>query len=182
MAYTLIDEKRNIWGCRLGDLTFDIAMKYSAKFGPTRTLKDLNAQIEFNTGRIILNMDNSRYTQNRFNAIAFLEANKAEREAMIKSNPDDPFFKCMQEIVDAREALWIKEITRNYIVCDKNYEPNDFIIDRLVRSNPNAFHALYEYGFIQGKRAERTRRKAKNKQAEENKKAPATDQSAQGAN
>lgn len=165
MSYTLIDEKRNIWGCKLEDLTFDIAMEYSAKFGPTRTLKDLNAQVEFNTGRIILNMDNSRYTQNRFNAIAFLEADKDEREAMIRSNPGDSFLKCMQEIVDAREALWAKEITSNYIVCDQNYEPNNFIIDRIVKQNPRALEALYEYGFIQGKRAERARRKKANKKS-----------------
>ena len=159
MSYELIDEKRNIWGCRLGDLTFDIAMEYSANFGPTRTLKDLNAKVEFNTGRIVLNMDNSRYTQNRFNAITFLEADKDEREAMIRSNPEDDFLKGMQRIADAREALWAKEITNNYIVCDQNYEPNPFILDRIAKQNPRALAALYEYGFIQGKRAERARRK-----------------------
>lgn len=160
MAYTLIDEKRNIWGCRLGDLSFDTAKEYLEIYGETRTLKDLNAYVEIETGRIILNMDNSRYMQNVFDAIAFLEADKAKRDAMIECKPEnEKFLRCMRKALAIREALYFKRITKNYPVWDDNYEPNEVVIDHLVKSNPRAFYALYEYGFIQGKRAERARKK-----------------------
>ena len=162
--YEVIDKRLNIKACSTNDLTYDDIQSPLKAFYGKRILNNMTVFCRSSTGEIIVNKDNQHFEDVLEVVTKYLGADDVKREEykfILRSN----FTKDIIDIVDI--ALEYRKKIDFIDMLDHNEVPIEFIPTELCFSAINRFKwglddlsiALYKYGFIQGKRAERKRRK-----------------------
>lgn len=78
MSYLLIDEKENIWSCKLEDLTIGLAESFIHQFKGDK-LGTLTLFYDSINDRVVLNSDNPNYAYNLKLVTNYLKATKTKR-------------------------------------------------------------------------------------------------------
>lgn len=160
MAYKLLDEKRNIWGCRLEEIPFSRLRHITDTWGddPVNSITFFGE----NDGRIIMNMSHKDFTDNLETFKVFLDASEKTKRIICNEYPENENFMVLQEVVHRREALEIQDLVDfNFTSSKASYSYPNYYFMKLIERKPGRMPLsyMYIYGYIQGKRAERARRK-----------------------
>lgn len=165
MAYTLIDEKRNIWGCRLEQLPFSKLKHITDTWGddPVNSIVFFGEKEDDGDDiRIVMNMSSEDFENDLGVFQVFMDASKRTRAAILDEYPDSEYLHALNEVLFKREALKISRIIKyNTHVNIKGFiSPHRGYFD-LLKKEPFAvaLYRAYTYGFALGKKSERARRK-----------------------
>lgn len=163
MKYKDIDEKKGISCCRLNDLiTKQVAVS------PERESTVISSLILFydpEGQKIVLNRDNPNYNLYLTLAEKYLVASPEKRRELaekIKSEDLKEAIRILDVAIEERESAKILSIIDKMPAFAKEYGLNVRVLATLWRKNPDpliCLHQAFAYGFIQGKRMERARRK-----------------------
>ena len=159
MTYTPISEKHNIWSCAVDELTIEDAENIVA-VPSGGTLKTAVGFVNTENGKLILNSEHEDYYTTADQAFVFFERSKDEQREFVKQNPDALVSRAHRIRVGIHDAYIVKyeKMLRG---VDLDFIDHEETEERLLLDGKKVPLWQFRYGFIQGKRAERARRKKK---------------------
>ena len=176
MSYELINQELNLWSCSISDLTMEQVNCFLGQWSKDSTISSLTVFYEPSDDKIVINKDLTGFNTYIKLILGYFSLSEDERQ-YYKNNIDTLDFEVetskrnISDFIDVidtalivrkmREVrkLLVKQSCRSYKI--KEF---DFLMNRREH---RAFIPvdLYNYGYIEGIRAERARRKAKQKGA-----------------
>ena len=160
MSYQIVNEKLNIATCSLSDLTIEQATGFLKQWEYGAKLKELTLFFEHDTGRLVLNKDNPQYNTYLELAEGYLVLDEAQRVKKRKQARE-----CLRETIyvldnclEARQFLDVKTaMEKTADACQYGYALRRIRCE--AADEIDLLSKAYSYGLIQGKRAERTKRR-----------------------
>lgn len=162
MKYQIVNEELQIASCSIADLTMEQVQHFLKQWHPGDSIGTLTLFFENETGLLVLNRDNKSYEIYKDIAEAFLKANKDEQKEIIEKAPKgiEETFLVLNNCIKRRTiGEEISRAGKGVISC------NDAEVLREIYSmysNEDKIIALakaFNYGMMQGKRAERAKKK-----------------------
>lgn len=162
MAYKMENEELQIASCGIADLTEEQVQLFTEQWGDGSGIDTLVLFYEKNTGLLVLNRDNEKYEIYKEIAEAFLLTSKSGRRELMKKAPDG--MRETLRILDSciRDRTLIRDVFRakKGIILDDDLDVLGEIYSR-CKDGEFAISLIcaFNYGVMQGKRAERLRKK-----------------------
>ncbi len=159
MAYEVINEDLNIKACSIGDLTMQQVQHFLRQWKEGSNIGALTLFYELDTGAVVLNRDNKDYSLYYDITESYLAISENGRKELMEKAPESlrGTLKVLENCVKYRTIG--KEIS----IARMNFVHN---ADRPVlheiakeRDVMTATILAFRYGVMQGKRAERDRRR-----------------------
>lgn len=160
MKYQMVNEELQIASCSIADLTAKQAQQFTEQWGEDASLGTLTLFYEPSNGLLVLNRDNKHYNKYKDIAECYLSGNDKQRKELRNKAPES-----MQETLQvletcANSVFAKKEIfrARNNFIRD---ETSRKVVEEIIRNyDPYVIGMMaFRYGMMQGKRAERARKK-----------------------
>lgn len=158
MKYKKVNEELRIFSCELSDLTSEQAEHFLRLWEDGATLGMLSLFYDPEEDALVLNRSNRKFSEYLEMAEFVLSANEEELDIFEKSLPDstkETFYvikncKHKRNIKKEIQIIWKQEI-----ICSDT--PEAEVLKKLASDNDSIalLSLVYNYGFIQGKRAER---------------------------
>lgn len=178
MAFEVIDKKLRIYSCSIGDLTVDQAVSMLALWEKGAQISSLTCFYDASRCGIVLNRDNRDFDMYCKMAKAYLGADEKKRNRLDKKLHGFSNKSVLEVLQVFKHALSHREIDmelfilRNFDFDEAGFYMHPEIRKRIKEKNKGDVNfgmdscilEGYEYGFIQGKRAERARRKRRAKE------------------
>lgn len=174
MSYELINEDLGVYSCNILDLTLEEACYFTELWNDGSSIESLTV---FNDtdGRIVINKDHKQFETFKKMVLDYMQLTEEEREeieASIKSESIKSIFRIIDNVLKYRER---KKEDEEFAYLKKMLEQQSYFwdanktIQRLYNSYEPGLECfglcnIYNYGVIQGKRAERAK-KARSSQA-----------------
>lgn len=161
MAYKVINGKLGIKSCSVSDLTAKQVNNFLSQWEDGEKIGSLTFFYEKDTGCIVLNHDHENYEDNLFLTETYLSASTEVRKKMLNDSTlagSKESLQVLQNAVDQRKVkVWLKRI--GHLVP----EFSDPVLRAIYKEDDDMFRIwkAYQYGVMQGKCQERTRRKQK---------------------
>lgn len=161
MAYKVINEKLGIKSCSVSDLTAKQVNNFLSQWEDGAKIGSLTLFYEKDTGYVVLNQDHANYEKSLLLTETYLSATTEVREKMLNDSVLAGLkesIQVLQNAVDQRKVkVWLKRI--GYLVP----EFSDPVLRAIYKEDDGMFRIwkAYQYGVMQGKRQERTRKKQK---------------------
>ena len=162
MAYKMENEELQIVSCVIADLTEEQVQLFTEQWGDGSGIDTLVLFYEKNTGLLVLNRDNEKYEMYKEIAEAFLLTSKSGRRELMKKAPDG--MRETLRILDSciRDRTLMQDVFRakKGIILDNDLDVLGEIYSR-CKDREFAISLIYafNYGVMQGKRAERAKKK-----------------------
>lgn len=165
MAYELINEELNIWSCCIADLTMEQVNSFlsqwekGAKIGTLTVFKE---EYEPGNWRLVINRDCEIYDKIARFAPRYLQASEEKRgELYDKFTVHKSMLQVMNNYLKDRENAKIMEILKYQIeaIPDEYFMTYSLSQKLGEKDRFTGIVKAFEYGFIQGKRCERKRRR-----------------------
>ncbi len=162
MAYKMENEELQIASCSIADLTEEQVQIFTEQWGDGSGIETLVLFYEKETGLLVLNRDNEKYEMYKEIAEAFLSISKSGRREFMEKAPDG--MKETLHILDSciRDRVLMQDVFRakKGIILDDDMDVLGEIYSRCKDGEfaISLMHA-FNYGIMQGKRAERLRKK-----------------------
>jgi len=160
MKYQMENEELQIASCSIADLTVKQAQQFTEQWGEGARLGTLTLFYDPNNGLLVLNRDNKYYDKYKGIAECYLLGNDEQRKELRDNAP-----KSTQETLQVLEACICDRTAKKEIFrAKKNFtrdETSREVVKKIIRDyEPHAIGMIaFRYGMMQGKRAERARRK-----------------------
>lgn len=158
--YEIIDESLKINACNISDLTLKQVQQFLGCWNDSSSISKLTLFAE-NDGTIVLNKDSRDYDFYRKLAKSYISST-LERRKEIKARCDialEETFAVMDAALRQRRTMREMEILGRHKMPDAEYvEMIDCIIKKRGAGVLGAIQ-VFTYGFMQGKRVERARKK-----------------------
>jgi hypothetical protein len=183
MSYEIINENLGVYSCNVSDLTLEQTKHFLELWNDGSTIGSVTVFFD-NTGRIVLNKDHKKFEAYREITVDYLILPTDQRE-LLRDSMKAKKAKSIIEVLNVLDSALIyrhkitedkakvesfepikKILGHSYVPCDKELD----MIDMIYTNSYDRYMArldLYNYAFIQGKRAERARRKKGLKKVEE---------------
>ena len=161
MGYQIVNEKLNIAACSLSDLTIEQAAHFLKQWKYGAKLKELTLFFEHDTGLLVLNKDNPQYNTYLELAEGYMTLDEAQRVKLRKQAPES----LRETIYVLDKCLEVRQFLKIKMAMEKTADAcqYDYALSRIRCEAGDEIELLskaYSYGLIQGKRAERARRKS----------------------
>lgn len=165
MSYEVVNEKLGIMSCCIEDLTAKQIDSFYAKLGENMKIETLAVFYDSEGQNVVLNRNNPQYDSYLQFTEAYLEADPESRVEAVKMLKSERL-KSISEVLDV--AIEERDCTKMMLILGKTpvsifrYGLNGKIFKELIQKEPDRIWNMYQafvYGVIQGKRAERKRRK-----------------------
>ena len=171
MSYKIVNEELRIQSCNIEDLSEETKKLFVEQFedAPIEILTLFYNPV---TDIVILNRDNKGYELYEFAAVTYLEGDSELRAAMKEQAKGilDSTIELLEKVVSRREQLKIDKEAEKLIRLLGKQSMNIYINNiemleafrRINKKANNSFLAYYNtfmYGYIQGIRSERARKK-----------------------
>lgn len=175
MSYEIINENLGVYSCNVSDLTLEQTKHFLELWNDGSTIGSVTVFFD-NTGRIVINKDHKKFEAYREIIVDYLILPTDQRE-LLRDLAKAKKAKSIIEVFNVLDSALIyrhkiaedkakvelfepikKILEHSYVPCDKELD----MIDLIYTNSYDRYMArldLYQYGFIQGKRAERARRK-----------------------
>lgn len=161
MSYEIIDKKLKIEACNIGDLTLDQMNGFLRLWDDGSTIDTLTLFLK-KDGTVVLNKDNKNYGFYKELVFKFLKSNDDEKEILCEK-----MSKCCSETLKVfHRACSIRKTDELFRILDYNFaivEGVSFdVLEKILCSYGGegyGLHKIFTLGYIEGKRAERARRK-----------------------
>ncbi len=161
MKYQIVNEELQIASCSIADLTVKQAQQFTEQWGEGASLGTLTLFYERNGGLLVLNRDNPHFENYKNIAEDYLSSSDGQRKALRERAPES-----MQETLQVLEAC----VSDRTIYGDIRKAKQNFIsngdrkvIDEMMRTDRDCLQLAvmnaFCYGMMQGKRAERAKKK-----------------------
>ena len=166
MKYEIVNEKLNIKACTIGDLTFEQVRSFLEARNDGSSISTLTAFIDEEDEALVLNKDDKRYDLYLAMCEKYLSTTDEKRTNFREKSKDNPHFNTvclLDKLIEMRRVGEIMKMLGNQKEKYADYPKHVF--DGIIKKydfSDERFHMwkAYTYGIIQGKRAERARRKA----------------------
>lgn len=163
--YKIIDEKLHLASCSIADLTIQQVTSFLEQWEHGAHIGGLTLFFDATENLVVLNRDNKNYATYLSIAQEYLKADSEDREKFADEAPDG-LKETIQVLEHASQHIRMqnkyKIIASHHPVVMADSEAGKFI-DFLLKRHSDlpviAMSCIYNYGVIQGKRAERARRK-----------------------
>jgi hypothetical protein len=174
MSYEAINQQLGVYSCSIADLTMDQVSSFLGQWNDGSSIGSLTAFYD-NSGNIVINKDRKNYEKLRDFVTAYMEATEEGKNKVIeafKVNGANSVITVIDNALlyrswlaekKAEDDLWKstkKMLGKQYIPGEKELD----LIDKIYSEARDMFSArvdIYNYAFIQGKKAERSRKKTK---------------------
>lgn len=160
MSYEIINEELKIAACNIGDLTLRMTQAILKNWPEGISIEELTLFSDNASGYLVLNKDFELYDLLLATAERFLVANAEERKEIRDKAPE-----CFESAIGVMRRFRVEQIISREIshaskgcVCDRDRRIVSEIVER-ESSEYIAASIAFLYGMMQGKRAERARRK-----------------------
>lgn len=161
MSYEMIDKELKIDACNIGDLTLDQVQSFLRLWGDNSSIATLTLFLK-EDGTVVLNKDNKEYEFYKELSCKYLSSSDEKREIFKEKAPE-----CYRETLNTLEsALKIRKTNELLRVLKYNFAEVDNISYSILQkvfedceSGAMGFFKIFTLGYIEGKRAERARRK-----------------------
>ena len=160
MGYQIVNEELNIAACSLSDLTIEQAKHFLEQWEPGAKLNSLTLFFDRDTGLLVINKDNAKYDTYLELAEAYLVLDETEKVQKRKQAPKylREEIYVLDNCVETRQFLQVKTaMEKTADACQY-----DYALRRIRCESAGEVDLLakaYSYGLIQGKRAERAKRR-----------------------
>lgn len=165
MAYELINEELNVWSCCIADLTMEQVNSFLSQWEPGAKIGTLTVfKEEYMPGnwRLVINRDNDKFEQFEKFVPRYLQASEEKKaELHEKIILHKSMLQVMDNYLRDRENAAIMEILRHQseAIPDEYYMKASLAFILAQKDKYVGVTRAFEYGFIQGKRCERKRRR-----------------------
>lgn len=161
MSYEAVNKDLKIEACNIGDLTLDQVQSFLRLWGDNSFIATLTLFLK-KDGTVVLNKDNKEYEFYKELSCKYLGSNDEKREVFKDKAPE-----CYRETLNTLEsALKIRKTNELFRVLKYNFAEVDNIgygtlqkVFEDYKSGAMGFFKIFTLGYIEGKRAERARRK-----------------------
>lgn len=161
MSYEVISKENMIEACNVGDLTLDQVQSFLRLWGDNSSIATLTLFLK-KDGTVVLNKDNKEYEFYKELSCKYLNSSDEKREVFKEKAPE-----CYRETLNTLEsALKTRKTNELLKVLKYNFAEVDNISYGILQkvfedyeSRAMGFFKIFTLGYIQGKRAERARRK-----------------------
>lgn len=156
----MINEELNIKACHLADLTMDQVNSFLKQWEEGAKIGTLILFYEKDSGTLVLNKDNKLYEEYRIIAEEYMGAPPSKRRDLGAECPE-----CNKEMIKVMEScLKYRVVSKELYRARKNAIPqgsSTIVLNEIWdKYDPaSAVVTAFRYGVMQGKRAERIRRK-----------------------
>lgn len=160
MAYEVINEKLKVEACRIGDLTMDQVESFLKLWGDGEKIETLTL-FSRRDGTIVLNRDNKNYPYYKDIVEAYLEFDEDTRKKMEVPEGARETLRVLDRAIEQRKLIEVLDMLKYSYIGEVPRE----IIQSIFQKYDSGLIGLcrvFIYGVIEGKRAERARRKAHN--------------------
>ena len=160
MAYEVINEKLKVEACRIGDLTMDQVESFLKLWGDGEKIDTLTL-FSRRDGTIVLNRDNKNYPYYKDIVEAYLEFDEDTRKKMEVPEGARETLRVLDRAIEQRKLIEVLDMLKYSYIGEVPRE----IIQSIFQKYDSGLIGLCQvfiYGVIEGKRAERARRKAHN--------------------
>lgn len=160
MAYEVINEKLKVEACRIGDLTMDQVESFLKLWGDGEKIETLTL-FSRRDGTIVLNRDNKNYPYYKDIVEAYLEFDEDTRKKMEVPEGARETLRVLDRAIEQRKLIEVLDMLKYSYIGEVPRE----IIQSIFQKYDSGLIGLCQvfiYGVIEGKRAERARRKAHN--------------------
>lgn len=163
MKYQVINEELKIASCHIADLTMKQTDSFLKLWGENASIGQLTLFYDKESGYVVLNQDNKNYEYYKDVATLFLTTDKLKLHELMENAPKGVLdtMEALSRVLDIRTAT--TEIERAQATKLMEFTNNAVIGEIVNRYRFNATEGIitaFSYGVMQGKRAERARRKA----------------------
>lgn len=161
MSYEIIDKKLKIEACNIGDLTLDQMNGFLRLWGDNSSISTLTLFLK-EDGTVVLNKDNKYYSFYKDLSRKFLSSNDDKKKILREKAPE-----CCRETLNTLEsACSIRKTNDLFRILEYNFALVEGISFGVLKkifcsygSEAYGLHKIFTLGYIEGKRAERARRK-----------------------
>lgn len=172
MCYSMLNEKLRIQACNTKDLALDTKKEYEEQFNGGK-IESLTFFYDPRSDVITINLDNERHEFYNYIIVNYLEFDEDKRKRMkeeVSSRSLSKTLDLIDTVVKRRETLKKDNEARRIIKMLQAQGMDTFlnamdILDAFERVDKHYYsfrdYDAFMYGYIEGKRAERARRKAK---------------------
>lgn len=159
MNYEVIDAEQRIAVCHIKDLTAETVAMFLRQWEQGATIGNLTLFYDRARDYVVLNKDNKRYPKLLELTEEFLTADKAKQEELKEKAPKS----VQEEVTILKQAAEKREIQKEIKIIKAqtiNLDKEN-VLEAIWMQAPDVLGILqaYSYGIMQGKRAERARRK-----------------------
>lgn len=160
----LINKKLNMWSCVPEELTYRQVKLLSDALGDNSRLSEFESFFDDDNGRFIINSSHKNYEWIVRNYTIYLKADDEQREAYKTEHRNNEFFSeifdYLDIILNKMTGYEMKRILRNQTFSIDALDTLESVLGKrlLSESDYSFFHYAYNYGVIQGKRAERKKK------------------------
>lgn len=166
MGYEVIDKELNIKACSVGDLTMQQVQSFLKLWDDGCSISTLTAFIDNEDNALVLNKDNQKYEICLEMCKKYLSITDEKRADFREKSKDNPFYQTvclLDKLIEIRRVEKIMKMLGRQKAGSIGYPKSVF--DGIIKEcdfSSEQFHMwkAYTYGIIQGKRMERSRRKA----------------------
>ena len=166
MGYEVINQELNIKTCSIGDLTLEQVQSFLQLWDDGKPISLLTAFIDEEDEALVLNKDDKRYDLYLAMCEKYLSTTDEKRTNFREKSKDNPHYNTvclLDKLIELRRVGEVMKMLGNQKEKYVDYPVNVF--DGIIKNydfSDERFHMwkAYTYGIIQGKRAERARRKA----------------------
>ena len=166
MGYEVIDKELNIKACSIGDLTLEQVQSFLELWNDGKPISSLTAFVDREDNALVLNKDNEYYDLYLEMCKKYLFTTDEKRANFREKSKDDQHYQTvclLDKLIEIRRVEETMKMLGNQKEKYADYPVNVFdgIIKKYDFSNERfRMWKAYTYGIIQGKRMERSRRKA----------------------
>ena len=162
MTYIMENKELQIASCSIADLTVEQAQQFTEQWGDGSGIETLTLFYEKNTGLLVLNRDNGMYGMYKKIAEIFLSTSKSGRRELMEKAPDGmrETLRILDSCIIDRAIMRDVFRAKKGIIFDDDMDVLGEIYSRCKKGEfvISLMHA-FNYGVMQGKRAERTKKK-----------------------
>nr|DAE57539.1 MAG TPA: hypothetical protein [Caudoviricetes sp.] len=166
MEYKVINEELNIKACRIGDLTMQQVQSFLKLWNDGSSISTLTAFIDEEDKALVLNKDNKNYNLYLTMREKYLSTTDEKRTDFREKSKDNPHYETvclLDKLIELRRVGEVMKMLGSQ--KEKYVDYPKHVFDGIIKNydfSDERFHMwkAYTYGIIQGKRAERARRKA----------------------
>ena len=160
MAYEVIDEDLKVEACEVGDLTLSQIESFLRLRGDGEKIETLTL-FSRQDGTIVLNKNHPGYKDFKDFTLSYLQLEDSEREKLDQLEGIKEAAAVIDRAIEQRRDAAVLDILKHshsggvpYITLQKIFKKYD--------CGPIGLCQIFTYGVIEGKRAERAKRKAGN--------------------
>lgn len=160
MKYTVVNEELKIATCQIKDLTLNQIRQILERFGDDSEIGSLTLFLDEETGYIVINRDGILFEDIIKITEGYLVLNDEKRNLVRDEAPGS-----MRETMDILErTLQYRRCKMDIFRAKHNFLPSNeeiALLNQLSRTENNVMavvYAAFQYGVMQGKRAERAKK------------------------